>query len=66
MKILGVGTRLLNRLVPTVDAHAYCTPPTTSTCYCLNHVRYIRLCGFCSGPQGPVGSCTACFASGGC
>jgi hypothetical protein len=60
MKILTFGTRLVNRLVPAVDAHATICPPYTVTCYCLNHRKYMRVCSAC--PAGG-GGCSACLAT---
>ena len=58
MKILTLGTRLVNRLVPTVDAHAICKPYSVF-CGCFNNRRYIRICSYCEGSGG--GPCSACL-----
>jgi hypothetical protein len=60
MSILSSGARLVNRLVPTVDAHAYCMAPYTVTS-CYNHVKTVNVCGCCSGPQGVVCNCTRLY-----
>ena len=60
MRIISFGARLVNRLVPTVDAHAICKP-YSAFCYCLNHMRYIRICSFC---EAGGGSCSACIGTG--
>ena len=61
MKLISFGARLVNRLVPTVDAHAagYCYL-TGSFCYCSNHKRYNRMCYICD--TGSL-SCSSCIAT---
>ena len=57
MKIPSPVARLVNRLVPTVDAHAICKP-YSSFCGCFNHRRSFRICSYC---EGSGGTCSACL-----
>ena len=60
MKILTFGARLIDRLVPAVDARAAICWPYSVVCYCLNHRKYMR---FCSACEAGGGGCTACLAT---
>jgi hypothetical protein len=60
MKTLSLVARLVNRLVPSVEAHAQ--GPCyyyTSFCYCQNHKRYQRLGYACEYGGGWVSGCYA-------
>jgi hypothetical protein len=62
MKTPALVARLVDRLVPSVDAHAQ--GPCylgTSFCYCQNHKRYQRLCSICEAGGG--GWCSPCYAT---
>jgi hypothetical protein len=59
VRFLSFGTRLVNRLMPTVDAHAGCKI-TGVPCYCLNHKSYRRICSYC---EGSGGWCSACVST---
>ena len=61
MTSASLVSRLVNRLVPSVEAHA--RGPCylgTSFCYCQNHKRYQRLCSIC---EYGGGWCSGCYAS---
>ena len=61
MKLLSFGARLVDRLVPSVDAHAAgdCRLATVF-CYCSNHKKYMRFCSVCVDGGG---GCSACMAT---